>query len=79
MPDVVAKGNRCNSAYLTVLTLCEPQAEAGDKANQVLTLLPTRRAQFSAVDRHAAVASKGSVFGVLWALGGRGMCTFNGP
>lgn len=28
-----------------VLTLCELQAEAGDKANQVLTPLPTRRAQ----------------------------------
>lgn len=76
---MVAKGNMCNSAYLTVLTLCEPQTEAGDKANQVPTPLPTRRAQFSAADRHAAVASKGGVFGMLWALGGRGMCTFNGP
>lgn len=68
----------CNSANLTVLTLCEPQAEAGDKANQVLTPLPTRRAQFSAVDRHAAVASKGGVFGMSWTLGGQGMFTFNG-
>lgn len=70
---MVAKGKYVSfSTFDCVYHRVSPRQRLVIKETRSSMPLPTRSSQSSAVDRCAAVTSKGGVFDMLWTWGGQG-------